>query len=338
MAQIKPSAGVDDRIALAEALPLQSPLTLDLYPANACNFKCVYCAHSLSQDEKYAAYGLDKSMMSIETMAAIVEQSKQFSKPYKLLSFMGHGEPLLNRDLPQMIAMASEAEIAGRIEIVTNGSMLTHELSDELIASGLSNLRISLNGLDSDTYFKTCGVSIDFDRFLERITYFYHKKKSHMGLFVKIIDSSLNPSDEQRFYSMFDGICDRMSVEGVQPVYHIIPLHVNVDTDLKRGRYGHTHPPRKVCHIAFFSVTVWPNGDVQPCYSPYGPCLMGNVHTSSLHEMWRGDTLRQFRIRHLLGEKNMLTGCVHCCAPDDVSHAQDVLDGHEERLIKQYSL
>ena len=334
MAQIKPSAGVDDRIPLADALPLASPFTLNVFPTNACNFKCSYCAHSLSDDELAKIYNLDKSIMSLETMEAIIEQSKAFPSPYKLLSFMGHGEPLLNRNLPKMIEMVKKSGIAKRIEIITNASVLNTVLSDQLIEAGLTNLRISLQGLNSESYRNTCGVFLDFEQFLEHIAYFYRQKSDQMGLFVKIMNVSLKPNDEQRFYDMFGDICDRMYVEHVQPVYHAVSVQED-KSDIRYDRYGNAHLPRQVCPLAFFSFGVWPNGDVQPCDAIYKPCLLGNVNASTLKEMWQGDNLKQFRIQHLSGNKNFIQGCADCCAPDDVSHPLDTLDDRKEELLKR---
>lgn len=333
MSLIKPISGADDRVPLAQALPLQSPFTLNVFPANACNFKCSYCAHSLHADVLEKTYGLNKQHMSIDTMARVVEQSKSF-KPYKLLSFMGHGEPLLCRDLPKMIAMAAEAGIARRIEIITNASLLTYACSDALIDAGLTNLRVSLQGLNADAYKKTCGAVLDFEKFMEQLSYFYNKKKPGMGLFVKVLDISLSSGDEEAFYKMFDAVSDRMYVEHVQPVYHAVSVSGGNAAECY-DRYGNAHSPRKVCPLTFFSLAVWPNGDVQPCDAIYRPCKLGNVEETTLHEMWHGETLRQFRLRHLYGEKKTLVGCADCCAPDDVSHPLDVLDDTASEIIER---
>lgn len=333
MAQIKPISGVDDRVLLANELPLDSPFTLNIFPTNACNFKCSYCAHSLNDETIAMTYGLDKGFLSLETMSIIVEQSKAFT-PYKLLSFMGHGEPLLCRNLPEMISLAAQAGIAQRIEIISNASVLTHEYANELIDAGLTNLRVSLQGLDADAYFKTSGVTLDFERFVEQLEYFYGSKRPGMGLFVKIMDVSLPSGGEEIFYKMFEGICDRMYIERVQPVYHTVAVPNDCsDSFTKYDRYGNSHPPRKICPLLFFSLAVWPNGDVQPCDAIYKPCLLGNVHNISLREMWESGSLKHFQMKHLHGEKNNIKGCTYCCAPDDVSHPLDVLDGSEEEII-----
>jgi len=56
---------------------------------------------------------------------------------------------LINKDIPVMVKMAKDAEIAERVEIISNGSLLDKTMSDRLIEAGLDTLRISLQGLNS---------------------------------------------------------------------------------------------------------------------------------------------------------------------------------------------
>jgi radical SAM protein with 4Fe4S-binding SPASM domain len=332
MTQLKSNVESPDRVPLAESLPLASPFTLYVFPSNACNFRCAYCAHSLSDNELLRAYGVKNEMMSLDTMRLIVEQSAEFA-PYKLIQFVSQGEPLLNRDLPQMIKMAAQAGIAKRIETITNGSLLTHEYSDALIESGLTNLRVSLQGLDVETYRRTCGVALDFDVLLERLEYFYRHKKSGMGLFVKIMDVALPPGGADGFYKRLDGKCDRMSVEYVQPVYHVVDVKPRMTL---RDRYGNEHFPRFVCPFPFYQLCVWPDGGVQPCDAIYRACTLGNVHNTALSGMWNGEKIRDFRSAQLRDGYKSLPKCENCCAPDDCSNPLDVLDSDRERLIKLF--
>jgi len=56
---------------------------------------------------------------------------------------------MINKDIPVMVKMAKDAEIAERVEIISNGSLLDKTMSDRLIEAGLDTLRISLQGLNS---------------------------------------------------------------------------------------------------------------------------------------------------------------------------------------------
>lgn len=338
MAEIVPISGYNDRVALHRVLPLSTPFTVNVFPVNACNFRCVYCAQSLGKRAMREQYNFDVSRrMTLETFSRLVEQSKAFERPYKLLSFMGHGEPLLHVELPEMVAMAAKAGIAERIEIITNGSLLTPELSDRLIAAGVTNLRVSLQGLSAAAYKKTSRVLLDFEGFLSNLNYFHTAGRSHGAhLFVKILDSTLNAGEEEAFYAMFDSLCSRMYIEKVKPVYAGVDATSHVH-DMATDRYGNPHPPRQVCPLAFFSLAVWPDGEITPCDAIYRPVSLGNVNERSVVELFCGETANAFRTQLLLGKKNVLPGCKLCCAPDDVSQAEDELDQHAPALLEFYA-
>jgi len=333
MAEITPISGFNDRVKLADVLPLSTPFTLNVFPTNLCNFRCVYCAQSRGYEFLLSRYGMEKDTMTSETMEKIVEQCLEFEGRLKLLSFMGHGEPLINPKLPDMIRQADSAGIASRIEVITNCSLLTHTLSDELIKAGLTNIRISLQGVNADTYKKICGKKINYDAFLEEIRYYFTHKKMG-GVFVKVMDIALADGEEQIFFNQFDGISDRMYIEQVKPVYQGVDIGRDADTGIDRYGVHHTH--RWVCPLPFFSLSVWPNGDVTPCDAIYKPVILGNVHTHTLLDIWNGEKRRNFLREQLAFRKNQLKGCKDCCAPDDVSHPLDVLDEDAERLRLLY--
>ena len=67
-----------------------------------------------------------------------------------VIQFYFQGEPLLNKDLPQMIREAHEA---GLYTIVsTNAQAMTESLANELVASGLDRIIISMDGLTQASY------------------------------------------------------------------------------------------------------------------------------------------------------------------------------------------
>ena len=145
MSRIEPISGYNDRVVLSKAIPLSTPFTLNIFPLNACNFRCNYCAQSLDKAKLKAIYGFRcADIMSIDTLGKIIDQAKKFDHTFKLVSFMGHGEPLLHPLLPEMIDRVYKSGIADRIEIITNASKLTPSLSDAIINAKLTNLRISL--------------------------------------------------------------------------------------------------------------------------------------------------------------------------------------------------
>lgn len=324
MSQIAPINNYKDRVKLSEAIPLSSPFSVFVFPTTYCNFRCVYCAHSMSAEEMREKYGLEERHMDMETYRLVLAQMKEFPDRVKLLSLTGQGEPMLNKNLPEMVRMAKQADAARRIEIISNGSLLTHEMSDALIDAGLDGLRISLQGLDAEKYREICGAKLNFDEYIDNLRYFYTRKGT-CELFVKIMDVALDGRNEADFYRVFDPITDRMYVERCRPVYDGVAFTDGLRAKVM-DRYGNEHPPRRTCPLCFFQMAVFPNGDVAPCDAIYMPIRLGNVHKDTLRRMFTSDTLLDFQRRHLRGARGEMRGCDVCCAPDDVSHPLDALD------------
>lgn len=330
-AEIKPISGVGDRTVLAKAVPLRMPFTMNIFPTNACNFRCNYCAHDLGAMALKERYGLSGETMDIRTLEAAVEGMCEFEGKFRLVSFMGHGEPTLHPALPEMVRAVHDSGVAGRIEIITNGSPLTHRLSEKLIDAGLSTLRVSLQGLTAEKYWEISRVRLDFDKFLEELRYFYSIRKG-ARLYVKIADTALGEGDEERFYDLFGEMADRMYVEHIKPVYDGVEYGA---LDTCQDRYGNAHEARLVCPLAFYMLSLWPDGSVVPCDAIYRPLTLGNVHDGRLTDMWRGDELKDFWRMQLRKERMKSPGCGVCCAPDDVSHPLDVLDDAAEELLER---
>lgn len=331
MAENKPFTGVDDRVRLADAVPLSTPFTLNIFPSNVCNFRCGYCAQSLGPEYLMKEYDFPQEMMEMEMIGRIIEQSKEFDRNYKLISFMGHGEPLCNRDLPEMIHRIKQAGIADRIDIITNASLLTNPYADELIEAGLDVLRVSLQGVSAEAYREICGVRIDFDKFVDHLAYFYRHKKQ-CKVYMKTVDASLKEGEEEKFYGIFGEICDRIYIDRIRPVYSGVD-YSETEKDLSRDRYGNAHEKRVVCPQPFYMLSVWANGDVTPCDALYKACPLGNIRQDRLKELWDSEKKKQFCKIQLEKRKDIYSSCQKCCAPDDVASKEDILDEDADKLI-----
>lgn len=335
MSKIKPFTGVDDRVKLADTVPLDTPFTLNIFPSEICNFRCSYCAQSLGRKEISEQYGLGTELMNLQTARLIAEQSKKFSHKYKLVSMMGHGEPLCNKNLPQIIDIIKSADITDRIDVITNASLLTKEMADGLIDAGLDVMRVSLQGITSESYKSICGVNIDFEKIYSQLEYFYLKSAGRCKVYVKTMDISLKESQTEKFFRLFNNISDRMFIDKVKPVYDKVS-YTDQQRDISTDRYGNPHKSRMVCPQPFYMLSVWTNGDVSPCDALYKANMLGNIYTSELIDMWNSQSNREFCIQQLKGKRFSHSRCSRCCAPDDVVHKEDILDDNCRELLLKY--
>jgi MoaA/NifB/PqqE/SkfB family radical SAM enzyme len=110
-------------------------------PTNRCNLDCLTCIRNV-WDEPLG-------MMEWETYERILGGVQAFS-PIPTVFLGGFGELLIHLNLIKMIQGVKE--IGGSVELITNGILLTQELSIQLIESGLDVLWISIDGVTPESY------------------------------------------------------------------------------------------------------------------------------------------------------------------------------------------
>ena len=320
------------RVQLGEQLPLQTPFSLHVFPAFYCNFRCNYCLHSLP-DDVLARKQFHRQMMDFSIYQKAIDDVQQFDQPLKALLFAGHGEPLMHPQIVDMIAYAEQKKVAGRTEIVTNGSLLTPALSDGLIDAGLKRLRISIQGTSAAQYEQVCGAKLDFDAFVRNLTYFYkHKKETEV--YIKIIDSAL--SDEKQkadFERIFSPIADFEAIEYEIPFVKEIDYN-NLGSLSGRCKQGNQRPST-ICSMPFYMMVLYPDGRVCPCCSTDVPCFFGDVREQSLREIWESDERRAFLRKQLDGVQHIPV-CRQCCVPAFGLQTGDYLDDYASQLKSKF--
>lgn len=334
MSEIKPLAGLK-RHLLKDVIPLRTPYAAYIFPTNLCNFMCNYCGHSMGLQAMTKEYGLCTENMTLETYQRVIDQLGEFPDKLKVINLTGHGEPLLNTNLTDMIAYTKKSMISERIEIISNASLLTHELSERLVDAGLDCIRISLQGLSTEKYQQVCKRNVDFEKMVDEIRYL-HEHRKQCEVFVKVMDVALQKGEEEKFYHIFESISERMYIEQCRPVYSGVEM--TKEMECKDDRYGRKHEPRVVCPLCFYMIGVHPNGDVAPCETIYKPIKLGNVYEDTIFNMWHGEKNREFQGMQLRKERFQNLGCSRCCAPDDVAHQEDELDQYAQELIDKCGL
>lgn len=316
---------------LAEALPLDTPFLLYIFPVYACNFRCRYCIFSVDMAKR--GFISDQVMLDFALYKKSIDEAATFPQKLKVLRFVGMGEPLLHKDMAAMVTYAKTKEVANIIEIISNGSLLSPAMSDKLIAAGLSRMIISLQGTSREKYLAVSQVKIDFDKFIDNIKYFYeHKREAH--LYIKVMDTALDgKADEQKFYEIFGDICDSIGIEHTVPIYPGVDYKkVLGDKDLPVTQFGLPVTEVKICPQPFFSMQINPDGKVVPCFSLDYPEIIGDCREQSIKEIWNGDKFRRFRGRMLCGAEHVCKTCDHCNIIKYRMSPEDSLNNDAERM------
>ncbi len=114
---------------------------LYIEPTNQCNLNCRTCIRNVWEEP------LGK--MSDTAFDRVIEGLSAFSPPPTVF-FGGLGEPLYHPRIAEMVARSKE--LGARVEIITNGTLLTADLSRELLAAGIDMLWVSLDGATPESY------------------------------------------------------------------------------------------------------------------------------------------------------------------------------------------
>ncbi|WP_373600020.1 radical SAM/SPASM domain-containing protein [Paraclostridium bifermentans] len=334
-AVIKP-AYVKDRIKLGEALPISTPYRLTISPIQLCNFKCFYCTHSLDREEVKKT-GFKFSTMKYEEFVELADQFREFPEKIKLIVFSGMGEPLLNKDFPKMVKYLKDNDLAERVEVYTNASLLSEEITHKLVDAGLDSLKISIQGLNSDKYKEVCGFDLDYDKFMKNIKYFYENRKQ-CKMYIKIIDAMLKEGEDKQFYEMFGNMCDEIFIEHLSDCQ---PLTGNCEGKVDAGftMYNDVAKYSKVCPLLFYTLYVDVECNIYPCVTLGLPTrfAIDNIKNRSIAEIWNSEEIRKLRIEHLKGNKGSQDVCGTCGNMTAMYHEEDDLDEYSETLLQKYS-
>ena len=136
----------------------REPVCLYLEVTNRCNLLCTTCPRTYVELEPPAD-------LSWDLFTSIVDQIPHLQRAV----LHGVGEPMLVKNLPQMIRYLKERGIYTLFN--TNGTLLTPRRQRELIETGLDELRVSLDAADAKTFLVVRGKDM-FDRIVRNISSF----------------------------------------------------------------------------------------------------------------------------------------------------------------------
>jgi cyclic pyranopterin phosphate synthase len=133
--------------------------SLRISVTDACNIRCQYCMPA----EQVQFLRADQQL-SMPQFARLVRALV----PLGVRNFrITGGEPLVRRDVPELLQTLSKIEGVEELALTTNGMLLAEQLP-ALVQSGLQRVNISLDTL-SDATFKTLSRRVGLDRVLAGI-------------------------------------------------------------------------------------------------------------------------------------------------------------------------
>ena len=224
-----------------ECLSVPERITVEL--TNRCNLNCTMCPrHYMTYAQGFMAPSLFKKIIDEMSTLGITT----------LVPFF-RGEALLHPEFAPLMASAKDRGLT--IQLATNGSILSRELAEKLVAMGLDFVSFSLDTLDLQAYrSQRQGELAHALDGLENLL----KARGERNLpqiQVSAVDTGLTEEAKFQFINHFQ------SQSGVDRV-RIYPQHTH------GGRFGSLDRPgsavRKPCLKPFREMVVYWDGNGQP--------------------------------------------------------------------------
>lgn len=308
------------RVSLEDVLPLKTPFSVEIDICSACNLACSFCFHADKPGIKQS--GIKFGLMDMGLFKKIINDLKGFPDQIKKVRLFEFGEPLLHPQLPDMIRLLKESGVTEYVETTTNGLLLTPELSNKLVESGLDRINISVNGITSEQYRQLTGHVFDRERFLDNLRYLYENKKS-CHVYIKLSDDgTVSENDKAEFYRLYDNVCDEIFIERLSPIWRDTDVNGSLEGQL--GPYGQELKYKKVCPLIFTRFVINSDGVAVACCVDWKrQYVVGDLKTQNACDVWNGAPMRHLQLKHLEGSRETVPMCNGCnalmsCTIDDV--------------------
>jgi len=284
--------------------PAGGPETGMIEPTNLCNLACPTCP---------TGTGKIKPLPQM-TLARFDDVIGQLAPKMRNLALWNYGEPLLNRELPSMIAHAKDRGVKV-VKVSSNVHFLDGARGLALLRSGLDVLILSVDGASQATY-ETFRKDGDFEKVATSVAWLCAEKKR--------LDLK-KPRIELQFIAMRHNEHELPEMRRLAREWGVDALRVKTvgadDDDTRNlvpttrllSRYaadGETPNVRhSFCTMAWDHTVVNVDGSVTPCCylrpDMGDEFVMGNVFDAPFTTIWRGEKYRRFREQMLAGRGSM---------------------------------
>lgn len=319
------------------AQPLAAyPAGLFLEPSANCNLKCTTC---VTVDYRTR----NKGFMDFEKFRQTVDAVRPV---YLVLG--GYGEPTLNKNYLDMIRYAKSKRIS--VKSVTNATTLNEKMAEDIVASGLDLLNISLDGATKET-FEKIRKGASFDVVVRNIKLIVAaKKKQGKNKPAINIDMTIFKENVHEIPAMVR-LCH--AEFGIEPVFSLFILYDKEDkkhlalTDneearrlllegieeaIKRGyassasslqinlevlKMKYTKKVTSHCFLPWLGLNLTWDGRAFPCCYYYDCQVdLGNVFEEGFQAVWNGSRFQGFR-KTLAQSRGLIKICSVCTIEDE---------------------
>lgn len=277
------------------------PKYITIETVDGCNARCIMCPRSQEKGKSFC-------YMTDTVFDQIINQLKKYKDWIEMVIITGNGEPLLDRKMPERIHKLKEIGIK-YVQFSTNAFLLTEEMIYKIYASGVDDIRFSIDGLRKETY-EAVRRGLNFDVVKSNVLNFLRiRDELNWNVHVRIrmvgLDINKNEQDDwMKYWKSKVRETDRVQ---------IMPEELWGELKKDEKERNVLEMQDVPCVSLFSSIVIRTDGFVQLCC--LDSCMqynMGNVTVSAIAEIWQSEKFRNFRKLHREGQRNKIDLCRGC--------------------------
>ena len=275
----------------------------------ACNLSCRYCRACATPAPEPDELNTKEALAFLDSIA-----------PLQPMLILSGGEPLLRPDIFQIIRHAVSSGM--RVSLASNGTRITPEVADEIAASGVTRVSISLDGASAEKHDLSRGPG-SFRAALNGL-------ENLRGKVDFQINFTITKKNESEVSNIFD-LAEKVGAKALH-FFFLVPtgrgqeedlitperqeeILIQIDQERSRGmevqvtcapqyaRLARQGKDRRKggCLAGKSFVFVSRKGDVYPC--GYFPLRVGNIRENNFIDIWENSAeLQALRERNLKGK------------------------------------
>ena len=269
---------IRDMLTYFDDFPVFSIVELNIF--SACTRSCAFCPIS---DKDFYKRNHITGKLKLSVYKKLLNDLKSIGYHGRII-FSGFCEPLLHKNLQELVGETKAVLPAASLEIITNGDLLDFSMLDELFQAGLKFITISL--YDGAHQFEH-----------------FNKMKMKAGL------SDSQMLLRRRYYQDGDYgfiISNRGSL-----------VHSNNYRDKNESQIE-TLPLQRICYYPFYMIHMDLNGDILICSHDWQKrFVVGNILKENIWDIWKKKNLNSLRLSMAHADRNIIP-CNICDVKGDV--------------------
>lgn len=293
------------------------PTFVSIEPANFCSLHCPACPVGLR--------GKDERHRKLLPMESYLNVLGKLSPYVHTIQFYFQGEPLLNRHLPKMIALAKQEGLYTSLS--TNAQGMNRLLADQLVVSGLDHIIVSIDGLSEESYnaYRQGG---SLHKALDGLCYVRQAKKkhnAHIRIELQCLRLKSNEHEWQLLKRNYRHMgADTLTLKTAQFYDYeqgndLMPSNSRYSRYIFDATIGKYRPKNRQksqknipCRRLWKGCVIDVHGNMLPCcFDKDGQHILGNLVQSSLDDVWFSPQAILFR-QSVTQDRMQYKICTNC--------------------------